>query len=379
MRVICFLTIFLFHFSSICDAEAPRFADGVFIVHHPPGLQYSSSNDYCREVFSENMIIGCDSQNPRIDLDGNKDQSSVWYVLAAFSGSGTLSGYEFGFGNYDSRIYSFVDWGPCNTNNKFSITTTGWPGPNAGVSVGTTYGFQSEYIYPVYFFAGYAYQQGAIPLSSQPFRNKLGTFVTGTNGKSIFLEPEAVGTMGLFQDGVQVCPDSVTPDMSALTNHFNSMRNIRRMWASQDIPDSISLDRSIALKMLKLMEWRKRRGCSFQAIRWIKELESDPNLEFLITAEDKERSQLIIIDDNGFRCPNVNIRIRTQGHAIIRLYNSYGDHLFNLCDEWLEPGWHQIDWPEDLPPSQPLAEGAYLLELSVNSDVLGAQCLVVLL
>jgi len=86
----------------------------VFIAHHPPGVQYSQGVDCCQAYLESFAIDSCSEQHGRIDLDGNEGESSIWYVLAAWTEEKQWCGAEFGFGEYEPDAYAFIEWGPCS-------------------------------------------------------------------------------------------------------------------------------------------------------------------------------------------------------------------------------------------------------------------------
>ena len=123
---------------------------GVFLAHHPPGVQYSQGVDWCQAYFESFAIDSCSEQHNRIDLDGNEGQSSIWYVLAAWNEEKEWCGAEFGFGEYDPDAYAFIEWGPCSPGENLEIPTENWPGPNEGTAVTTTDTAWSGNFVPVY-------------------------------------------------------------------------------------------------------------------------------------------------------------------------------------------------------------------------------------
>jgi hypothetical protein len=58
-------------------SDSSNLEGGVFIAHHPPGLQYTDGQDRCARYFQEFAIDSCSEQNTRIDLDGNEGRRSA--------------------------------------------------------------------------------------------------------------------------------------------------------------------------------------------------------------------------------------------------------------------------------------------------------------
>jgi hypothetical protein len=190
--------------AGVAYGDPTNLEDGVFIAHHPPGLQFSQGTDWCQKYIDEYAITSCKQQHNRIDLDGNVGESSVWYVLAAWSEAKEWCGTEFGFGQYDANIYGFLRWGPCSPQGELELPTDNWPAPNEGTAITTTSTAWSGNFVPVYYFAGYAYYEGVIPVAADPATGFGGTGNCAT-------PPEAwaaadFGGMGLFTAGTYVCP-----------------------------------------------------------------------------------------------------------------------------------------------------------------------------
>ena len=188
------------------NADPDDLEGGVFIAHHPPTFQYSPGMDWCEEYAQSYSISSCEEQNPRIDLDGNLGERSLWYVIAAWSEAKTWCGSQFGFGSFDPAIYEFMEYGGCLPND-LSISTDGWPGPNEGTVVTATDVQWSGNFQAVYYFSGYAYYEGQIPLGIDP-GNSFGGF-GNCSAPSETWESAGYGAMGLFIDGVQACTDSM--------------------------------------------------------------------------------------------------------------------------------------------------------------------------
>jgi hypothetical protein len=197
--------------SLILLAVTPAFSDssnlegGVFIAHHPPGLQYSEGENWCARYFQDFAIDSCSEQNNRIDIQGDY---SVWFVLAAWAEEKEWCGAEFGFGDYAPDIYAFTHWGPCSPAGAMEVPMTGWPGPNRGTVLTIQDTPWSGRFIPIYWFAGYAYAEGIIWLAENPATEFGGTC-------NCMLPPqtwsaEQFGGMGLFRAGGQACPGPPT-------------------------------------------------------------------------------------------------------------------------------------------------------------------------
>jgi len=192
--------------TALCPSSGADPADlegGVFIAHHPATFQYSPGLDWCEEYDELYSISSCGEQNPRIDLDGNLGERSLWYVIAAWTESKTWCGAEFGFGTFDPAIYEFLEYGGCIPND-LSISTDGWPGPNEGTAVTATDVQWDGNFQAVYYFLGYAYYEGQIPLDIDPDPS-FGGFGNCATPSETWAAAD-YGAMGLFTDGASACP-----------------------------------------------------------------------------------------------------------------------------------------------------------------------------
>lgn len=204
----------VFAVCSIAGAGRNDLEGGVFIAHHPPGMLYSQATDWCQKYADELAISDCQAQNNRIDLDGNAGESSIWYVLAAWTEPKEWCGVQFGLGQYDPDIYGFVEWEACSPRAPMEIPTENWPGPNEGTAVVVTGLHWCGNFVPVYYFAGYAYGAGIIPLSVDPTHRFGGTCncCSTQPRRRRMWSAMAFGAMGLFRDGRYVCPGELDLD-----------------------------------------------------------------------------------------------------------------------------------------------------------------------
>jgi len=171
--------------ADLISADPTALDDGVLIAHHPPGLEFTSGQDWCDRYEQEFAIDSCEAQHNRIDLDGNQGDGSVWYVLAAWEEAKEWCAVEFGLGAYTAANYPLVEHGPCGSG-ALTIPTSGWPN-----------------FVPVYFFAGYAYGEDLIPLSVDPAQNFAGFSNCAAPPET--WSASALGGMGLFTDGIYAC------------------------------------------------------------------------------------------------------------------------------------------------------------------------------
>jgi len=152
-------------------------------------------------------IQTCDEQNPQLPTT----VPALWYVVAAWSESKHWCGVEFGFGDYaNADNVIFVESNSCPPS-ALAIPTSGWPGPNEGIALAAYDVDWDGTFRPVYWFATYAYYElpSVIQLTANP--------ATGFGGFANCAIPPAsyaavaFGALGIFADGVPVCPPEPVP------------------------------------------------------------------------------------------------------------------------------------------------------------------------
>jgi hypothetical protein len=177
--------------------------DGVFLVHALPATLFSSEapeGGWCGLLAGEAALETCRDQVTRID----SDEGSVWFVLAAWGEPKEWASVGFGLGDYDPNLFAFADHGACFPDQGLQLPTPDWPGPNQGVALTVAPDTWKGNFVPIYFFVGYAYAPGRIPLSVEP-RTQTAGLVQGAE-KSETIDAVALGALGLFSDGIAVCP-----------------------------------------------------------------------------------------------------------------------------------------------------------------------------
>jgi hypothetical protein len=201
--------------------HVPDAPNGVFIAHHPPGLQFSNWGDWYDNYQNDHAITRWDQQHNRIDFDGNRNDSSLWYVIVAFEDTTSWYGAGFGLGDFDPEIYRFTSWGPTSAHRTRAQASHGWPAPNAGITItAEDEGWRGNYL-PIYYFAGYAYQEGVIPLVSAP---RIGKAVIRTHREpGISVVPEDMGSMGIFTDGKSVRPTTPLLNLVAIADSIQAV------------------------------------------------------------------------------------------------------------------------------------------------------------
>ncbi len=175
----------------------------MFIAHAPAAMQFSTDpppEGWCQEYLAHHAIDSCGAQINRIDTyDG-----VIWFVLAAWSEAKQWCGTEFGLGAYEEGVFTITEHGACFPGEGLEIPTDRWPGPNEGTAIVTTSESWSGNFVPVYYFTGYAYAEGVMPLAINPS--------TGGGGMANCSSPPnewdaaAFGAMGVFTEGASVCP-----------------------------------------------------------------------------------------------------------------------------------------------------------------------------
>jgi hypothetical protein len=212
MRVLGAALLLAILLAASVAADPNDLEGGVFIVHQVPALSFSSeppTGDWCTSYLPY-AIGSCDEQVNRVDV---ADRARVaWFVLAAWYEPKTWCAAEFGFGDYDPLLFSFVDHGPCFPGEGLEIPTYDWPAPNHGTSIAAVGQSWSGNFVPVYAFFGYAYADpapGRIPLGIDPGQ--------GFGGTCNCAVPPALypafqfGALGVNTDGIDACPQFPVP------------------------------------------------------------------------------------------------------------------------------------------------------------------------
>ncbi|MCK4303308.1 MAG: hypothetical protein KAY24_03640 [Candidatus Eisenbacteria sp.] len=178
-------------------------AGGALIMHHPPEVVMGG------ECNVQLPTVG--DQNPRID--GLPGDLVTFYVIGAFAAPREFCGFQFGFGEFDPSIFTFMDWGSCagvEFEDYLELASSGWPGPNEGTACVSTVGSWDGFIVPMYYFTGIAYAEGVIPLDADPTHD----MAAFTNCESWMGLPELfeihkdrLGALGIFTDGKPVEPE----------------------------------------------------------------------------------------------------------------------------------------------------------------------------
>lgn len=202
---------------------------GCFISHYVEEIGYSSDPPtlgWCDEYRAYHAIADASEQVNRIETTSYLSVS--WYILAAWNEAKEVCGIEFGFGDYDERIFGFQEYAPCYPpESGLALTTPGWPGPNEGISsvtVGRPWG--GNYI-PVMWFGGYAYGYhgaGVIELDIDPPTQFAG-FSNCTDPPIPFeVPPERRGGLGINMDGIYVEPLAVPLYVCCLPDYSCDIR-----------------------------------------------------------------------------------------------------------------------------------------------------------
>lgn len=186
------------------QADIQDLEGGVLIAHHPTQMEFSSDppdSGWCRCYWDSFSIEDCEDQVNRIDTTNQV----IWFVLAAWDEEKRWCGTEFGLGEYDPAAFTITHYGPCWPIDGLEIPTSSWPAPNEGTAiVATGTAWQGNFI-PVYWFAGYAYEEGLIPLATDPATDYAGTSNCANPPEA--WEVESLGGMGFFREGVYTCPE----------------------------------------------------------------------------------------------------------------------------------------------------------------------------
>lgn len=200
----------------ICAPDSLQLDTGCLLAHAPASASYSQGSDWCA-WYEDSPLTSWEDQNPHLEPTGTL---SSWCVIAAFGGLREFCEVSFGFGAYDEDIYFFTQWGSC-LPDAFPASTGAWPGPNEGVMIATVGAPWHGDLLPVYYFVGYAYYQGEIPLGNHP-----------PSGQARFtncLDPEqaqdiaCLGSLGIGIQGQECTPPAVPVAVCCLSESCQLM------------------------------------------------------------------------------------------------------------------------------------------------------------
>jgi len=190
-------------------AEPTDLSTGVFITHHPAGAEYTTDvADWCAEFTTQGWEISSfGEQNARIDCE--LEEARTWYVIAAFTDGEdkTWCGIGFGLGDFVQETTFYIGGAGFCLDGALEIPSDGWPGPNENTSVVATATPWSGNYVPIYWFGGYIYGAGAVPLAGLDIEGSIKPpSLANCLAPSVEypLAEGSYGTMGILQDGVGV-------------------------------------------------------------------------------------------------------------------------------------------------------------------------------
>ena len=173
---------------------------GVFIVHAMPDITYTRdvpADGWCK--FSD--LTACDGIRAQAG-----ERSSIWFVISAWSEPKRFSDVDFGLGDFDPRLFAFVDGGSCLPNAAITCAPdlNAWPGPNTGIGLASLKDPWEGNFIPIYWFAGYPYQgSGTIPLTEFAHTGHAGWI--SSRGRAPY-DAVCLGALGVRAPGKSCCP-----------------------------------------------------------------------------------------------------------------------------------------------------------------------------
>ncbi len=279
--------------TSSANADSDFLHGGVLVPHHPAGLEYSAGEpplggNWC-DYFDSTGTSVCGQINPRVPANSG-EVSSVWYVLVAWEEPKEWAGVAFGLGEYPDSIYTFIDWGVCSPCETMEIVQGNWPGSQSGTSVVCASGCWSGNYRPIYYFAGYGYSIGEIPLEGTPLGDHPVCCILDNTAerRTWDVPPQGRGILGIGRDGAAPCPtDSVRSEvlvhfgkgsiaipsgnthatvrgagLSAETETLLTQSNViqlRRLFPDFDRADTLAVSRTH--ETIRLTDWSRYFAC----------------------------------------------------------------------------------------------------------------------
>lgn len=206
MRSLCLTTLLILFVAGAVHADPTMLGGGVLLTHYAEEMTYSSDPPalgWCGGYSANHAITTFDENVCRVDVPGDY-LPCCWFIIAVWQEEKIWCGTEFGFGDYDPAIFTYLEYEPCYPpDGGLEIPTSGWPGPNEGTAFVVTGAPWEGNFVPVMFFGGYAYSYagpGIILVAEDP--------VTGFVGFSNCAAPpepydcEALGGLGINMDGI---------------------------------------------------------------------------------------------------------------------------------------------------------------------------------
>lgn len=193
------------------NADPNNLEGGVFITHaaSPECLEWIGyyGGDPCAawEDGTAPCAIGiCEEQVNWLPTGGYPDMNLFW-VLAAWGEEKVWCGVEFGISPAFNELWYFSQWGSCGPE-VLELPTGEWPGAGEGIAIATTGDPWEGNFQPVYFFAGYSYEESLIELDVDPTTDFAG--FANCEVPSQMWDAECLGAMGIGDgaQGTDCCP-----------------------------------------------------------------------------------------------------------------------------------------------------------------------------
>jgi hypothetical protein len=178
---------------------------GVFILHAPPGLSYSS--DPPAGGWFDEMYWGIDCASQANDIPADDESEWIWYILSQFYESKRFRAVEYGI-VYDVDLYLHASSELCTPSTALTIeypATGAWPAAGSAIAIalqsepywwgtlsatGMIHGWHYTYMAP-----------GTITLGPSGSTGFIGWLSGGGEGYA----PECIGALGLGTPGVPCC------------------------------------------------------------------------------------------------------------------------------------------------------------------------------
>ncbi len=308
---------------------------GMLLVHAPPGLEWTSGQNWCERYNSEFALANLDEQVSRIDPDIAAEEASIWYVIMAWSEPKQVCGLEFGLGEYEPGIFGFTEWGAC-ASGGLEVPMTDWPDTGRGTAVAPEEAWEGA-ISAVYWFTGYSYMEGEIPLGVHP--------TTGAVRFHNCAHPcqtwgaSCLGSLGVLTEGIP-CYDGPGPVRVCC------------------VGDECTL--------------LAREACEAAGGSW-RQLAAtcDPN-PCAVSPVDEMETQvgrtLLAAAPNPFAgSVTLHFHVAVAGPIAIDVFDVSGRLVRRLASGLVEAGWHSVCWDGTTDQGNPVGAGTYPCRLRSGS------------
>ena len=331
-----------------CYPPGSDLTGGTLICHSPTTVAYSPGLDWCQKYYDEFQLNDSQDQQPFLTSAGD---TKVWYVIGGWDGARNFCGFEFGFDDYETTLFYFQEWGNCGIAGT-EVPMGGWPGPNTGTVLGYSDTMSGDLV-PIYWFAGYSYYSGQIPLTVNA-NSGFGGFQNCLSPAHSF-DATCFGVMGINTDGVECHPDGEP-----------------QPWACCVGLDCYVL--TIEDCALAGGEWQGEGvTCDPDPCYDPQDIDTTPEMVTRLALGRNLPNPFASQTTISFAVPNA----LANSPASLRVYDATGALVRTLHDGPVTAGHHVTTWDGRNETGQQVGTGVYFYELNIAKEHLTEQMIIV--